>query len=65
MDARDGLLECIECGYVSGELGRGWAAFRCEDPDEDVTDPPAVALYCPPCAAAEFGFRAEPAEGYV
>jgi hypothetical protein len=60
-----GLLRCVECACTSDELGRGWAAFRCDDPDPDMGDPPAVALYCPPCAAAEFGHRAERADEYT
>lgn len=63
MDPLDGFLECVECGCVSGELGRGWAAYVCEDPDG--IDPPAVALYCPPCAAGEFGYRPDRAAEYI
>ena len=57
------VLYCVECGCCSGELGQGWVAFRCDDPDE--TEPPALALYCPPCAAAEFGYRPDAAASYV
>jgi hypothetical protein len=64
MDPLDGLLVCVECGCVSGELGRGWTALLTQDPD-DPLDPPGIAVYCPPCAATEFGHRAELAEGYV
>lgn len=61
-----GLLYCIECGCCSGELGRGWVAFRCDDPDPDEGDEePAVSVYCPPCAAAEFGYRPDVADTYV
>ena len=60
------MLECIECGCCSGELGQGWVAYRCDDPDPDEGDnEPAIALYCPPCAAAEFGYRPDIAETYV
>lgn len=60
------MLYCIECGCCSGELGQGWVAFRCDDPDPDEGDnEPAVALYCPPCAAAEFGYRPDLAADYV
>jgi hypothetical protein len=52
------VLYCVECGCCS-ELGRGWVATRCDDPDPD------IALYCPPCAAAEFGFRPDVAANYV
>ena len=59
------MLYCIECGCCSGELGKGWVAVRCNDPDPDVHHPPAIALYCPPCAAAEFGYRPDAAANYV
>lgn len=55
-------LDCVECGCCSGERARSWTAFRCDDPDEDE---PALAHYCPPCAASEFGYRPELAETYV
>ena len=62
------MLYCVECGCCSGELGKGWVALRCDDPvpDPDEGDAePAIALYCPPCAAAEFGYRPAVAERYV
>jgi hypothetical protein len=59
------VLYCIECGCCSGERGKGWVAVRCDDPDPDVHDPPAVAFYCPPCAASEFGYRPDVAATYV
>jgi hypothetical protein len=64
MNPLDGLLQCIECGCVNGELGRGWAAYHTQDPD-DPDDPPGIAVYCPPCAASEFGLRPEAADSYV
>ena len=64
MDPLDGLPVCVECGCVSGELGRGWAAYLCRDPD-DPSDGAAVTLYCPPCAASEFGHRRETADDYI
>jgi hypothetical protein len=57
------VLYCVECGCCSGELGKGWSAFVCEDPDGN--DPPSIAVYCSPCAASEFGYRRELAEKYV
>ena len=51
------VLYCVECGCCSGELGKGWVAMRCDDPDPDMGDEPTIALYCPPCAAGEFGNR--------
>jgi hypothetical protein len=58
-----GLLRCVECGCASDELGRGWVAFTGEDPDG--IDPPAIVVYCPACAAEEFGYRPEAAEAYI
>jgi hypothetical protein len=58
-----GLLRCEECGHASGELGRGWAAFVADDPDDP--EPPTIIIYCPVCAAAEFVHRPEVAENYV
>jgi hypothetical protein len=58
------VLYCVECGCCSGELGKGWVAMRCGDPD-DPDDVPTVALYCPPCASAEFGYRPDIAARYV
>ena len=57
------MLYCQECGCCSGELGKGWAAFVADDPDDD--DPPEIVVYCPPCAASEFGYRPDLAEAYV
>ena len=59
------VLYCVECGCCSGELGKGWVAMRCADPSTDIDDEPEIAVYCPPCAAAEFGYRPEIAESYV
>jgi hypothetical protein len=60
------VLYCVECGCCSGELGKGWVAMRCDDPDPDLIDTgPTIAVYCPPCAAAEFGYRPDVAAGYV
>jgi hypothetical protein len=53
------VLCCIECGCCSGELGKGWVAFRCDDPDPDEPDGrrSMIAVYCPWCATREFGYR--------
>ena len=59
------VLYCVECGCCSGELGRGWVAMRCADPSTDIDDEPEIAVYCPPCAAGEFGYRPDIAESYV
>ena len=39
--------------------------MRCDDPDPDMGDEPAVAFYCPPCAASEFDYRPDVAARYV
>ena len=57
------ILYCVECGCCAGEIGHGWTAWICNDPDE--VDPPTIAVYCPPCAAEEFGYRPEVAAHYV
>ena len=57
------MLYCEECGCCSGDLGKGWAAFVCYDPDE--LDPPTLIVYCPPCAASEFEYRPDVASNYV
>ena len=60
------MLYCVECGCCSGVLGHGWVALRCDDPDPDEGDAePAVAIYCPPCAGVEFGYRPDVAATYV
>lgn len=35
------MLYCVKCGCCSGELGKGWVAMRCDDPDPDVHRPRA------------------------
>jgi hypothetical protein len=57
------MLYCVACGCCSGELGKGWAAFRCDDPEKG--QGPEIAIWCPVCAAAEFGYRPEVAAAYV
>lgn len=59
------MLYCIECGCCSGELGKGWVAFRGDDADLERNDSPEVAIYCPQCAATGFGYRPEVAAKYV
>jgi hypothetical protein len=49
-------LVCTECGRFSDLRAEGWHAYLV-DLDEDGHD--EVALYCPICAAREFG-RAAP-----
>ena len=59
------MLYCVECGCCSDELGQGWLALRCDVPDPDEPDDrePAIAIYCPSCAAREFEHRPETAAG--
>ncbi len=61
------MLFCIECGCCSGELGKGWVAFRCDDPDPDEPNDgeAMLAVYCPPCATREFGYRPDVGATYV
>jgi len=59
------VLYCVECGCCSGELGRGWVAFCYGNSDPDEGDEAGIAVYCPPCAAAEFGYRPDAAATYV
>ena len=54
---------CQECGCCSGELGKGWVAYTCQDPDG--IEEQSIAVYCPSCAAAEFGYRPDVAAAYV
>jgi len=65
-----GFLRCEECGCASDELCRGWAAFVADDLDESIeldgSDPPQIVLvYCPPCAASEFGHRPDHPDTYT
>ena len=59
----EGLLIRGECGCASDDLASGWAAFSGEDPDG--REPTSVVIMCPACAAREFEWRPEAAEGYV
>ena len=55
------MLCCVECGCRSDGPGKGWLALRCDVPDPDEPDDrePAIAIYCPDCAAREFDHRPE------
>jgi len=57
------VLRCDECGCISDELGRSWAAFSGEDPDG--VEPTSIAIMCPACAAREFDWRLEAAADYI
>jgi hypothetical protein len=56
-------LHCEQCG-CSGKLGMGWVTFVRADFDQ-TGDEPWLGELCPPCAAAEFGYRPDVAERYV
>jgi hypothetical protein len=59
----DVLLICSECHCASDEHAAGWAAFTGEDPNG--IEPTSVAIMCPVCAAREFEWRPEAADGYT
>ena len=52
---RLGLVRCAECGKEADVEAHaaGWLAYRVDLPDDP--DPPGVAVFCPECAAKEFG----------
>ena len=58
----DVLLICGECGCASDQYASGWAAFTREDPDGSDTN---ISILCPVCAAREFEWKPERAEGYT
>jgi hypothetical protein len=45
-------LQCVECGTLSSLYAWGWRGYRIDDPSED--ELPALAFYCPSCAADHF-----------
>jgi DNA-directed RNA polymerase subunit RPC12/RpoP len=47
-------LTCVECGREHDADGRGWKAYLTTGEDE----PAEAVVYCPECAAREFGARA-------
>jgi hypothetical protein len=56
------MLECDFCGCYSEKPSKGWVACRMDD---RVIETPFVAVYCPPCAASQFGHRPGLAATYV
>jgi Zn finger protein HypA/HybF involved in hydrogenase expression len=56
-DQQVNVVRCQECRSVSGLTWWGWRAYRCDDPE--TSEPPALAFYCPACAAREFDLRAD------
>jgi hypothetical protein len=55
-------LECDFCGCYAPKPRRGWVAHYRDDPKG--IDEPRIAIFCPPCAAAEYGFRPDVAATY-
>ena len=53
VDHTVGRLCCVECGSLSSLDASGWRAYRTDEPFTE--DLPTIALYCPSCAAREFG----------
>ena len=49
------LVRCEECGVEAEVVAHagGWLAYRVELRDDP--DPPEIVVYCPDCAAREFG----------
>ena len=56
------MLECDFCGCYSPKPVRGWVALYRADPDG--IDEPRLAIFCPPCAASEYGYRPDVAANY-
>ena len=50
-------VSCVECESASSLSWRGWQAHRVDNPLSG--EPPALAFFCPACAAREFGSRAQ------
>lgn len=48
-------LVCAECKAVGDGDARGWIALLGED--VDAAEPPSVVVFCPDCAAKEFGYQ--------
>jgi len=46
------MLVCAECGRTDDGEAAGWRGYREDLPDED--EQPALAFFCPSCAAREF-----------
>jgi hypothetical protein len=46
-------LVCIECGALSDLRAEGWRAYLAFLQEED--ELPGVVVFCPRCAALEFG----------
>ena len=53
IEQKANVVTCAECGCLSGLRWAGWRAYRTDDPETG--EPPALAFYCPGCAARDFG----------
>ena len=53
------MLECDFCGKYSAQPGKDWVAYHGDD--SDGFDESRVSVFCPPCAAAEFGYGSDAA----
>lgn len=56
-EARTGFDQVLvgdECGRLADEDAKGWRALLGADPDDD-EDPVSTHIFCPECAAREFG----------
>ncbi len=49
------MLECDFCGCYSPQHEKDWVTYPGED--DPVLEAPGVLIFCPPCAAAVFGYR--------
>jgi hypothetical protein len=50
-DDAAGPFECATCGVMTDTLTAGWRGVTSADPERP--DAPALALFCPDCAALE------------
>jgi hypothetical protein len=53
------VLTCVECGTTAIDAGVAWEAHLAYDPREDEAS--FVVVFCPWCAAREFGNDVEQA----
>ena len=59
------MLECDFCGCYTPKPGKGWVAYLGGGGEPARIDESGVVIYCPPCAAAFFGFRPDVAARYI
>jgi hypothetical protein len=48
-------MQCEECGKSADVEAHGWKAFVFRHPEAEEEAEPQVAVFCPECAAREFG----------